>query len=107
MIAGSRYAGCTAVRGDDGVLRLEDRPPLTFRDLADNRTHTVVQGDTLWLLAGRYFAPVPRAAGWFWALAEFQPVPIVDPTLALEPGTVLVIPSISAVETYLSTQGAR
>jgi nucleoid-associated protein YgaU len=107
MIAGSRYASCTAVRGDDGVLRLEDRPPLTFRDLADNRTHTVVQGDTLWLLAGRYFAPVSRGCGWFWALAEFQPVPIVDPTLALEPGTILVIPSIATVDAYLRTEVSR
>src|SRR5437870_2248049 len=99
--AGSRYAMCVAVRDENGRLVLSERAPLTFKQLPDNRIHVVEQGDTLWHLAGRYFAPLPRACGYWWALAEFQPDPIVDPTLALEVGRTLYIPSIATLEIVL------
>jgi hypothetical protein len=37
---------------------------------------------------------LPRACGFWWAIADFQPDPILDPTLRLEPGRRLFIPSV-------------
>src|SRR5438477_6919606 len=91
---GSRYMFCDAVRGPDGRLELTEREPYGFVSHPDNRTHVVVQGDTLFSLAGRYFAPLPRACGFWWAIADFQPDPIVDATLALEIGRPLHICSV-------------
>ena len=76
-----------------GRLYLSDRKRFLYRSLPDNIEHTVKQGDTLWTLAGRYFASLPRPAGLWWVIMDFQPDPIHDPTLELVPGTVLHIPS--------------
>ncbi len=64
-----------------------------FRPFSDTREHVVRQGDTLFTLAGQYFAPIPRACGLWWIIADFQPDPIHDPTLDLEVGRVLLVPS--------------
>lgn len=77
------------------LLFLTEREPYRFRELPDTRVHGVVQGDTLWGLAGRYFAPLPRACGFWWVIADFfQPDPILDPTVELELGRRLFIPSV-------------
>lgn len=105
--AGSRYLLCRGVRGDDQTIALTDREPLRFRELAGNRRHEVVEGDTLWHLAGRYFLPLPRACGYWWVIADFQPEPIVDPTLALELGRVLVIPSVRTLTDTILSEARR
>jgi hypothetical protein len=48
-------------------------------------------------LAGQYFTPLPRACGFWWAIADFQPDPIIDPTLQLDVGRQLLIPSVRAL----------
>lgn len=90
---GSRYSFCLALTDDQGRIFLTEREPYGFVDQLDNRTHLVVSSDTLFALAARYFAPLPRACGFWWAIADFQPDPIVDPTLALDVGRTLWIPS--------------
>ena len=50
---GSRYGFALGVRGDDRVLELTDREPYRYRAHADNRTHLVVQGDTLYTATPR------------------------------------------------------
>jgi hypothetical protein len=92
-LTGSRFTFCLGVLDAAGRRYLTDREPYRYRVLADNRTHTVVDGDTLFDLAGRYFAPLPRACGFWWAIADFQPDPIFDPTIALDAGRALLIPS--------------
>lgn len=91
---GSRFGFCTAVRDGSGVLYLCDRDPYRFAEHGDTRAHIVVEGDTLFSLAGSYFAPLPRACGYWWVIADFQPDPIIDPTLQLETGRKLFIPSL-------------
>jgi hypothetical protein len=89
----SRHSFCLGVLDPGGRRLLTEREPLRFREFPDNRQHRVVEGDTLWGLAGLYFAPLPRACGFWWAIADFQPDPILDPTLTLEIGRPMVIPS--------------
>lgn len=94
----SRFEHCRGIRDEDGNLYLTDREPYRFRPLPDTRLHTVTEGETLYTIAGRYFRPRPRACGLWWIIADFQPDPILDPTLALEPGRRLFIPSLRVVE---------
>lgn len=93
----SRNSYCAGFRDSEGSRYLTDRERYLFRHLADTRLHVVQDGDDLFRLAGRYFSPLPRACGLWWIIADFQPQPIHDPTLALAPGTVLQIPSIRTV----------
>lgn len=93
-LVGSRHSFTAAVRDEAGRLFLTEREPFLFREYSDTRTHTVAQGDTLFGLAGRYFAPLPRACGFWWAIADFQVDPIIDPTVELELGRHLLIPSL-------------
>ena len=99
----SRHTFTTAQYDDDGNLFLSERVPFRFVDLTDNRTHLVAQGDTLFSLAGRYYAGLPRPSGFWWVIADFQPDPIFDPTIELAAGSTIVIPSArTLLESILS-----
>lgn len=91
---GSRHSFTIGVRDDAGRLFLTEREPYGFREHSDNRPHVVAHGETLFTLAGCYFAPLPRACGFWWVIADFQPDPIIDPTLELELGRRLYVPSL-------------
>lgn len=104
---GSRFGLCLGVLDDAGRRMLTEREPFRYRPLADSRAHRVVEGDTLFDLAGRYFAPLPRACGYWWAIADFQPDPLVDPTLALAVGTTLVIPSCRVLTDVILSESRR
>ncbi len=107
--SGSRYTFCQGVKDDQGRLYLTEREPYRYRPHPDNRIHTVVEGDTLFSLAGRYFAPLERACGYWWVIADFQPGPneIVDPTLLLEPGVQISIPSIRVLTDNVLSENRR
>jgi hypothetical protein len=104
---GSRYSFCRGVRDEAGALHLTDREPYRYAAHTDNILHTVVEGDTLFNLAGRYFAPLPRACGFWWAIADFQPEPIIDPTLRLDLGRVLHIMSLRVLCDIVLGEGRR
>ncbi len=91
---GSRHLFALGVPDELGRRFLSEREPYRFKEHTDTRVHVVAQGDTLERLAGRYFAPLPRACGFWWVLADFQPDPIVDPTLELDVGRRLFVPSL-------------
>lgn len=105
----SRYANTNQLLDDNATFKAEagsillmSRAPIQFRDARDNRLHVVQAGDTLETLAAHYFRGVPDAADLYWLIAEFQPTPITDPTLRLEPGSLLVIPSSRVLSLILN-----
>jgi hypothetical protein len=105
--AGSRYSFSFALEDAEGRLYLTGRQPYRFRSHPDNRIHRVVEGDTLFSLAGQYFEPLPRACGFWWAIADYQPTPIHDPTLDLS--SMIYIPSTRVLTDVIlaDARGAR
>lgn len=93
----SRHTFTTAYLDAAGDLILTEPVRYTYRELPDNRLHRVKVGDTLFNLASRSFKDFRRPAGLWWIIADFQPDPIHDPTIALTPGSTLVIPSTRTV----------
>lgn len=94
----SRYTLCDGLKDENGNLFLTDPAAFRYRERDDNIPHEVKAGDTLGSLAGHYFKGYPRAAGLWWAIAWYQLDPIHDPTITLEPGRSLVIPSRQVLE---------
>lgn len=103
----SRYLFCQGITDRDGRLHLTDRVPFRFVERGDSRTHTVVEGDDLFGLADLYFNSLPRPSQFFWVIADFQPEPISDATLALSLGRQLVIPSIRMLVEEICNEGRR
>jgi hypothetical protein len=94
----SRYRFSFAVEDDAGRTYLTLPEPYLYRQLPDNVPHEVVDGDDLWSIAGKYYADaIPGGETLFWVVGHFQPEPIHDPTVALVPGTVVVVPSVRTV----------
>lgn len=101
MFDHSRYQFCATHKDREDRLFLEDREPFRYRAFADNRVHVVTAGETLFTIAGRHFKSVRRGAGLWWVIADFQPVPLHDPTIQLPPGQLLVLPSMRTVMTWV------
>lgn len=103
----SRYGLCEARTDAEGRLFLTPRVPYRYRDLPDNLVHEVAQGDTLKGLAVRYYVGAPKPARLWWAIADFQPEPIHDPTIRLTRGRKLVIPSLRTIQTRALAESRR
>jgi hypothetical protein len=86
--AGSRHSFSLGVLAPEGRRLLTEREPFRFREFPDNRPHRVVEGDTLWGLAGLYFAPLPRACG-FW-LQTVAPCLLTTPHPISQPYGILL-----------------
>ncbi len=106
----SRFAYAFGRRDpDDAGQRtyLTDRVRFFFIPLADNIQHVVVDGDTLWNLASRFYAPIQRPGGLWWVIADFQPDPIHDPTIRLETGRLMIVPSLRTVTEQIFSSSRR
>jgi hypothetical protein len=104
----SRYSYCWGLKDASGRIGLSERERFLYRDLEDNRIHSVAVGDSLFNLAERAFPSFPRACGLFWVIADFQPSgPILDATIALEVGSTIVIPSERTVRELVFDEARR
>jgi hypothetical protein len=103
----SRYQYCVARRDEQGKLVLDEREPVRYKVSKDNIYHKVIDGDTLWGLANRYFREFPRPAGLWWVIAEYQTPPILDPTIKLDIGSFVVIPSSRFLKTVVFSEEQR
>lgn len=93
----SRERFTNGILDEDGKLYLTEPSPFGYRERSDNVIYTVQRGDTLWTIAAAQYASFPRPSGLWWVIAEYQPEPIFDPTIALVPGQPLVLPSQRAL----------
>lgn len=103
----SRYEFTSAVSDSNGALVLTDREPYRYVNLPDNSQHVATIGDTWWNLAARYFAPLDNAADLWWVIADFQPDPVLDPTIAIVVGRVIIIPSVDTVQSRIFDETRR
>lgn len=99
----SRHTFTTQLRRlSDGAVFLTDRERFLYVELADNISHIVVDGDSLHSIAAQNYAelsdpPHFSGASLWWAIADFQPIPIHDPTIVLTSGTTIIVPSLRTV----------
>lgn len=105
--ARSRYLFCEGRVNAAGALFLTDRVPFRFRELPDSRVHTVIEGHTLRTIANTFFEGIPRPSELWWVIADFQPEPIVDPTIRLTPNRRLIIPSVRTVLEKIFNESRR
>ena len=106
----SRFRFCLAVQRNDGTMMLTDREPFRYVPFDDNTIHPASRGDTWRTLAGRYFKAenivvVPERL--WWVIADFQPQPVVDPTLRIQPGTLIHIPTLTNVFQHVFNEDRR
>ncbi len=100
----SRYLFTSAqTREGEEKLFLSWRIPFRYIDLADNIPFEVREGDTLHRIASKVYSslgelPLVSAANLWWVIADFQPIPIQDPTILLVPGQQLILPSARTVQ---------
>lgn len=81
-----------ATRVSDGLNFLLDREPLYFQPRSDNKRVVVQATDTWWSLAAAHLSSLPNAEQFFWVICDYQPNPIMDPTINPMPGTLVIIP---------------
>lgn len=105
--ANSRHIFCIGHTDSDGTVALGEREPYRYRELPDTRTHVVGRGDSLWTLAGMYFKNLPRASGYWWVIADFQPDPIIDGTLELDVGRTIYVPAERVVTDVILAESRR
>ena len=107
MFQWSRYRYCTQFTGEDGVTYIDEREPFRYRDEKDNRFHRAKEGDSWWGLSHSYFQGVPRPSGLWWLLCEYQPTPVIDPTIIIPSNTLVIIPSARVLRMYVFSQQRR
>lgn len=89
---GTRYQFMRAFQDPDTEgWDLEVPDALRFTNEVDNVPHTVGPSDTLQILAYRHYKGFPNSAQLWRAIAEFND--IIDATLPLKQGRLLIIPS--------------
>lgn len=95
----SRYEFSIGKEDENGTMFLAEREPFRFDPkLKGTKRYTFKKGDSLYTIAYRSFQPIPNAEHLWWIICEFQPDPILDPTLAIDIGRVLFIPSVKVVQ---------
>jgi hypothetical protein len=98
---GSLYRHANAVRIDDSPGGIDDNAVvwqvperLPFENRPDNIIHIVTRGERIYDLAQFYFSHfVPNAVDLWEVIAQFQPEPIIDPSVPLTPNREIYIPS--------------
>jgi hypothetical protein len=85
-------------------LSLGPRDRFLYTDVEGIIPHVVSDGDNLWSLAAKYYGSEQEdETNYWWVIAEFQPKPIIDPTLRLEAGIIILIPPLSWIQEGLAS----
>lgn len=100
----SRYLLSEEVELDDGTIVWTAPPPVSYLGLTDDVMHVVTEGETLFTLAMRYYIRLQRPEQYWWAIADYQPIPIGDPIAPLPAGKKIVIPSIRTLQEIILSE---
>ena len=105
----SRHGFTSVVIDDAGRQWLTRRTPYGFHHFSDTRMVEVGQTDSLFTIAGMHFRAIDplRACGLWWIIADFQPDPIHDPTIKLQLGRRLHVPSVRTVREVIFSEERR
>lgn len=104
----SVYRFCQAYVSPDGRSYLTDIQPFLFEEFADTTEHVVVGRQRLEDVAAIHYQTYGEEAYLLaHVLAYFQPVPIIDPTVLLTPGSTLFIPSQRTIEERIFSEDRR
>lgn len=105
----SRHSYTTGIRDRNGAFILTTPTIFAYRELDDNEEVIVGKGDTLQTLAGRKYRTIDpeRACGLWWIIGHFQQPPIFDPTIELEEGSSIIIPSVRTVQELIFDEKRR
>lgn len=105
----SRYYFCEGVDDFQSPVNfyLTEREPYRFRVLTDTEAYVVREGDTLQFLAHRSYQGFRRPAGLWWIIGDFQPIPVIDPTIKLQAGRTVYIPSPRVLREEIFNEARR
>ena len=108
MDAFSRYRFCDVLTDEDGKSYLSERSPFGYRASPDNLERVVVDNDTWWSIAGLWYRDLaPNPSMLFWIVCDYQPVPVVDPTLAIPAGVTVYGPHPDVVKEQILNESRR
>ena len=95
IYASSRFARSYLGPSLEGRRSISDRIPFRYQPFVDNIRHVPSHYDTASLAALTPDAPLPRPCGYWWAIADFQPDPIINPLLTLcQNRQAIIVPSL-------------
>lgn len=100
----SRHSFCLGIKRR-GRLWLSSMTPFRFKEFPDTKVHQTMENETLDQIAERYYGD--DGWKWWWVIAQFQPNPIVDPTVAFEAGVSVYVPSIRTVTQVIMNPNRR
>lgn len=101
----SRHIGTIAFKRNGGVLYLSTPDRIAYEEREDTIIHEAMDGETVYGLAEKYFGE----DGWKrWdIIAQFQPNPIIDPTVPFEVGQTVYIPSRRFIEERVTNKSRK
>lgn len=110
----SRDSYSAIFKDDLGREYTEPRPRFLYRSYDDNIRHVVRQNEHYWYIAAKYYEGLSREPYFefspgqlWWVIADFQPTPVHDPTLALAPNTIVIVPSLRVVQAEIFNENVR
>lgn len=94
----SRYLLAEEVELENGDILWTAPEPVGFLGLTDDVVHVATTSDTLFTLAMKYYIRLQRPEQYWWAIADYQPIPIGDPIEPLTEGQEIIIPSVRTLQ---------
>lgn len=103
----SRYILADEIELADGTILWTAPEPVGNLGLTDDIIHSVTTGDTLFTLAMKYYKRLQRPEQYYWVIADYQPIPILDPIAPLVVGKKLMIPSVRTLQEIILNEDRR
>ena len=95
----SRYAAAEIFIEADGRTSTGLPPPVYYVDRADTIVYRADVGDSWARIASRHYRGIHRRPEHlWWVLCNFQPQPVLDPTVPPQPGDLVHVPAPGFVQ---------